>query len=201
MDCREVVRRAGCKAVSQAENADNERMGAGKKAVQYDGEFVLTADDKKDFGEIPAESGLKSGKIVLRIGEHDEITGKGYGEKHIERDNRASQLRKNGYSNARDFVEHIAKDYDTIYEAGNGTVFVVKHDGNEHIAVVKLEKLNGNNIYDVKTAYIGRRDFFRNKKKIWDVGGRSPPGVKPPSAFSGHPNKGDTPQERTTSNT
>jgi hypothetical protein len=95
---------------------------------------------------------------------------------------------------------HITKDYDAIYEAGNGTVFVVKHDGNEHIAVVKFEEISGNKAYDVKTAYIGRQDFFRNKKKIWDVGGRSPPSVKPPSAFSGHPNKGDTPQERSTSN-
>jgi len=57
-------------------------------SVQYDGEFVLTRNGSKDFGEIPAEIAQQirrqAGKIRLRIGEETGNSGD-YGEKHIER--------------------------------------------------------------------------------------------------------------------
>jgi len=56
--------------------------------VQHDGEYVLTSDGSRDFGEISFEIARtirrQAGKIRLRVGvqEHDK---ENYGEKHIER--------------------------------------------------------------------------------------------------------------------
>ena len=50
--------------------------------VQHDGEFVITSNGSKDFGE-----------------------------KHIERPERLQQLRDNGYENARDLVQDVATSF------------------------------------------------------------------------------------------
>jgi hypothetical protein len=162
--------------------------------VKYDGEYVLTKSGSKDFGEILQDSviaiGGQAGKIRLRIGEHDETTGKGYGEIHIERSDRMAQLKQNGFQNARDFVQDIAKKYDEMYQGGNGALLLVKRDMRNDVIVVHLEPLE-DGFYDVKTAYVSRRDFFKNKKPLWqkaqsgsslDAEGRSPTSIKPPSA-------------------
>ena len=64
--------------------------------VQHDGEFVLTVDGKKDFGEISEEIAFvimrEKGKIRLRIGQQNNDMGD-YGEKHIERPERLEQLK------------------------------------------------------------------------------------------------------------
>ena len=69
--------------------------------VQYEGEFVLTRDGNKDFGEITPEIAIKirrqAGKIRLRIGEQNGRPGD-YGEKHIERKERMQELRSNGFT-------------------------------------------------------------------------------------------------------
>src|SRR5215471_13348092 len=99
--------------------------------VQHDGEFVLTGDGSKDFGEITPEIAREirrqAGKIRLRIGEQDVKTGKGYGEAHIERPERLKQIRGIGFNIARDFVEFVTHNYDSIYEAGNGSLYILHH--------------------------------------------------------------------------
>jgi len=58
-------------------------MNIRSNPVRHDGEFVLTIDGSRDFGEIKAETGLKEGKIRLRTGIQANERGN-YGEKHIE---------------------------------------------------------------------------------------------------------------------
>jgi len=60
--------------------------------VQHDGEFVLTKNGNKDFGEISTEIARQirqqAGKIRLRIGKQETNSEQGYGEKYIERPKR-----------------------------------------------------------------------------------------------------------------
>jgi hypothetical protein len=122
--------------------------------VQYDGEYVLTTDGNKDFGEIRAETGLETGKIRLRKGEHDEITDKGYGEVHIERPRRLSQLKQNGYYNARHIVQDVARHFSAIYEGRNNALFIVKRGDKNSLIIAKLKTIGHDRTYDVETAYI-----------------------------------------------
>ena len=164
--------------------------------VQYAGEYVLTTDGSKDFGEIGADTGLPAGKIRLRKGLHNTAKGSGYGESHIERPDRLKQLKQNGYDKARDIVQEVAKQFSAIYEGGNNALFLVKQGLKKSLIIVKLKTVENDTIYDVETAYIVRGDFFKNKKKLWEKPqsflsleseGRSPTGNNPPSAFSGNP--------------
>jgi hypothetical protein len=88
--------------------------------VQYDGEYVLTSDGSRDFGEIPPETARQikrqAGKIRLRIGEQEADSQRGYGEKHIERSKRMKEIKLLGFTNARDFVAYGVKNYDAIYD-------------------------------------------------------------------------------------
>jgi hypothetical protein len=137
-------------------------------------DFVLTRDGSKDFGEISATVATairhKEGKIRMRIGEHDDITGRGYGAKHIERSNRMAQLQGAGFNSARDFVQYVLADYDAIYEGGNGALIVARSSGGRGLVVTKLQLFDEDeqDFYDVETAYIYRKDNFRNKKPLWE---------------------------------
>ena len=88
--------------------------------VQHDGEFVLTRNGNKDFGEISSEIARQirrqAGKIRLRIGNQEINSEQGYGEKHIKRHKRLKELKLFGFDNARDFVAYISENYDAIYE-------------------------------------------------------------------------------------
>ena len=94
-------------------NGGNTQMN---KPVKHDGEYVLTSNGSKDFGEISKDFGKKigrqAGKIRLRVGEHDNSTDKGFGELHIERPKRMKQLNQLGFTSARDYVENVCNGYD-----------------------------------------------------------------------------------------
>lgn len=96
--------------------------------VQHDCGYVLTSNGNKDFGEISVEIskfiGRQPGKIRLEVGFHNFSTGEGFGEKHIERDARAKQLKQNGFDSARDFVETVSSKFDSIYK-GSGTSLIL----------------------------------------------------------------------------
>ena len=141
--------------------------------VQYDGEFVLTREGSKDFGEISPEIAKKirrqAGKIRLRIGEQERDKGN-YGQKHIERQDRLQQLRKNGYENARDFVQDVASGYTVIYGGESGRLTLYKKiDIKKGLSIfVELMPSKENDFYDVKTAMIVRDSYFHNKKPLWE---------------------------------
>ena len=86
--------------------------------VLYEGDYVLTIDGKKDFGEISEEIAQiimrEKGKIRLRKGQQNNNNGD-FGEKHIERPERLKQLKQLGFENARDFIAFICNNFDEIY--------------------------------------------------------------------------------------
>jgi len=140
-------------------------------SVQYEGEFVLTRDGKKDFGEISPEIAKlirrQAGKIRLRIGEQ---VGKpsDYGEKHIERSERMRELRSNGYETARDFVQEVSIGYNAIYPGEGGRLTLYKKTDKKGISLfVKLMPSKDGDFYDVKTGIITRDTYYKNKKPLW----------------------------------
>jgi len=138
--------------------------------VQYDGEYVLTKDGNKDFGEISNdianEIHRQAGKIRLRIGKH-ESEGDNYGEKHIERRDRLKQLQDNGYENARDLVHDVAKNFDSIYAGRRSRLILYKKGFKDTMIYIELTPFKNEDFYDVKTGMITRKDFMKNKKPLW----------------------------------
>jgi hypothetical protein len=128
--------------------------------VQHDGEYVLTKAGSRDFGEIPAETGLKAGKIRLRVGYHDGEKQKGRGEKHIERPDRLEQLRQHGYENARDMVEFVAQNYEAIYP-GKGAGIIVAQKGGTHdpTIYIALTMSEDGAFYDVTGGLIANKRY------------------------------------------
>lgn len=145
---------------------------SGSNPVQYDGEFVLTSSGSKDFGEISPdianEIRRQAGKIRLRIGEQKIDNEQGYGEKHIERPKRMKQIKLLGFGNARDFVAYIVNNYNAIYEGSNGSLIIYKKGMHHTEAVSRLEPSDDGDFWDVKTAYVTRKDSKRNKKPLWE---------------------------------
>jgi len=142
-----------------------------ERSVQYDGEYVLTEDGSKDFGEVPAgiahQIRRQAGKIRLRIGVHEGKRGD-FGEKHIERAERLKQLNANGYRNARDLVQDIASSYDAIFKGdGIGIILSKKGTVTDTSIFVELTPVEGEDFYDVKTGLIARKNYFKNKTPLW----------------------------------
>ena len=139
---------------------------------KYEGEFVLTRNGSKNFGEISVEIARRiqrqAGKIRLRIGEQEANSERGYGEKHIERPKRIKEIKQLGFTNARDFVAFIAENYDAIYEGAQGSLVLYKKSVHHTVIVSRLEPSVDGDFWDVKTAYITRKDSKKNKKPLWE---------------------------------
>jgi len=140
--------------------------------VQYDGEFVLANNGSKDFGEITPEIAhhirRQAGKIRLRIGEQEANSERGFGEKHIERPKRIKEMKLLGFNNARDFVAYIAENYDAIYEESGSSLVLYKKGEHHAVIISRLESSKNDNFWDIKTAYLTRKDSKRNKKPLWE---------------------------------
>jgi len=145
---------------------------SGNDDVHYVGEFVLTREGSINFGEISREIACKirrqTGKIRLRIGEHDNFKNKGYGEKHIERPERLGQIKNKGYNNARDFVYDIVSSFDIIYK-GKGLRLILSKNGKitDDAIFIELVLSKEGDFYDVKTGLIARKNYFKNKTPLW----------------------------------
>lgn len=144
-----------------------ERVGKEKKMdipVQHDGEYVLTSNGSKNFGEISPEIskiiGRQAGKIRFRIGVRNDDVGD-YGEKHIERPDRLSQLNFAGFNNARDFIEYTCNNFDEIYSSGK-RLMLTKVEGG-HTCIIELKPNSDGDFYDVITGLICRRKSILNK--------------------------------------
>jgi hypothetical protein len=139
--------------------------------VEHNGEYVLTTGGSRDFGEIPEEVAEEinrpSGEIRLRIGKHEDGPGN-YGQKHIERDDRFKQIQDNGYQNARDLVEDVAQNYDAIYPGKFAPLMLVKRrDEKSPLICVEITEDKTGNFYDVKTGFIARNNYVKNKTPLW----------------------------------
>jgi len=143
-----------------------------KSTIRYDGEFVLTRDGSKDFGEITQEIAQiirrQAGKIRLRIGKQERDKDN-FGEKHIERPDRLCQLQENGYKNARDLVHEVASGYTAIYSGENGRLILYKKLNKKGAALfIMLMASSNDDFYDVKTGMITRDTYYTNKKPLWE---------------------------------
>ena len=140
--------------------------------VQYEGDFVLTREGSKDFGEITLEIASiirrQTGKIRLRVGKQEVSNERGFGEKHIERPKRKRELEILGFLNARDFISYITNNFDAIYEGNKGSLIIYKKGDNHTEIITRLEHIKNDDFWDVKTAYITRKDSKRNKKPLWE---------------------------------
>jgi len=146
-------------------------MNSRSEPVQHDGEFVLTCEGSRDFGEISPEIARairrQAGKIRLRIGVQESEKGN-YGEKHIERPKRKKEIKLLGFAHARDFVASIAETYDAIYAGNSGSLVLYKKGAHHTEIVSRLEPAEDGDFWDVKTAYITRKDSKKNKKPLWE---------------------------------
>jgi len=158
-------------ACRKREAGKSGKVENGNCPARHDGEYVLTKDGKKDFGEISPDAAKamrrQAGKIRLRIGRQEEKPGD-YGEKHIERPERMEALRLAGFGSARDFVAFIAESYDAICEGKQGSL-ILRKKGSRHAAIIsRLEPAEDGDFWDVKTAYLTRKDGMKSKKPLWE---------------------------------
>ena len=139
--------------------------------IQYDGDYVLTSGGSKDFGEISEEIAkiIKREKGKIRLEKGFQINGKGFGEAHIERTQRIKELKQNGYNSARDFIEFIAKDYDSIYQGIQNNLIIVKLNNTANLAFLSLKQnSNDKDVYwTVESAFISRRDYLNGIELLW----------------------------------
>ena len=132
--------------------------------VKHDGEYVLTKNGSRDFGEITQDIAQhikrQAGKIRLRIGQQNDNAGD-YGEKHIERPERLAQLKQMGFDNARDLIEFTCSNFNEIYSTGK-RLMLTKSDGG-HTCVIELKPCENEDFYDVITGLMCRKKSIDNK--------------------------------------
>ena len=140
--------------------------------VKHDGEYVLTSNGSRDFGEITPEIskliGRQAGKIRLRIGCHNDNDDKeNYGEIHIEREGRLKQLQDAGFENARDFVDYVGKNYNAIYHGSGHSLKISARGNRDYTLFIQLEPSSDGDFYDVKTAMVSRKSYLEKENPLW----------------------------------
>jgi len=135
-------------------------------------DYVLTKEGSKNFGEITIEIANKirrqTGKIRLRIGLHQGKKND-FGMLHIERTERLKQLKENNFNNACELVQYVAGSFDVIYK-GNGLRLILSKRGikNDISIFIELISFNNEEFYDVKTGFISRKNYLKNKIPLWE---------------------------------
>lgn len=135
--------------------------------------FVKARNGSTDFGTIDAESGLAEAPIKLSLGEnYKDENGKnhGYGLIHIEAGHGA-QIRNAGFSSVEEFVESVARNYETIREGnryGDKPTYLLKvSDGHNNTLFIQLS--NDGMYWNVNSAGIFREKYSRRRPKAKPV--------------------------------
>ena len=131
--------------------------------------FVLTSSGELAFGEIEDESGLSPAPILLSEGLiTNHATNDGYGLVHIEA-RHGDQIRNAGYSSVIDFIEDVAKNYESIKEGkdriGNQTYMLQLKDKHNNTLIVELS--SDGNYWNINTAGIFKESYGRNRKEVY----------------------------------
>ncbi|MGM9869750.1 MAG: hypothetical protein ACI30R_09020, partial [Sodaliphilus sp.] len=133
--------------------------------------FVQASDGSTTFGEITDESGLKPAPIKLSLGENsvdDAGTNHGYGYLHIDAGH-GEQIRAAGFNSIEEFVETVAKNYDTIREGGvianNQTYLVEVSDEYNNTLFIQLSR--DGSYWNVNSAGIFKEKYSRRKPKVY----------------------------------
>lgn len=138
---------------------------------EFDKPFVLASNGTTTFGEISNDSGLTEAPIKLSLGENkiDEEGGNhGYGLLHIEAGH-GEQIRAAGFNSVEEFVETVAKNYDTIREgaivANNQTYLLEISDEHNNTLFIQLSR--DGKYWNVNSAGIFKKKYSRRKQEVY----------------------------------
>ena len=137
---------------------------------EFDKPFVISSSGTTTFGEVGAESGLTAAPIKLSLGENvkdENGANHGYGWLHIEAGH-GDQIRAAGFSSVEEFVETVARNYDTIREgnaiANNQTYLLEVSDEHNNTLFIQLSR--DGSYWNVNSAGIFRKKYSRRKRKV-----------------------------------
>lgn len=145
-------------------------------------------DGSLSLGEIGQEKATvmrrQAGSIRLNQGNHDDATGRGSGITHIEA-RHGAEIRQAGYNSAEHFVADVVENHNEIRRGGADSLLLIKKNGADKVAVVRLSPDARGDFYNVETAYLSRSTH--KKELLWSAAqSRSPvPGGQ--SAFAREP--------------
>lgn len=133
--------------------------------------FVLSSDGTTVFGEMSEDSGLTAAPIKLSLGENivdENGANHGYGLLHIEAGH-GKQIRAAGFSTVEEFIETVARNYDTIREgsfvADNQTYLLEISDDHNNTLFIQLSR--DGSYWNINSAGIFKKKYSRNKKEVF----------------------------------
>lgn len=135
--------------------------------------FVETKSGSTIFGDITEEDGLTPAPIKLSIGENsvdEKGVNHGYGLRHIEAGH-GQQILNAGFASIEDFVESVAKNFDTIREGnmrGTSQTYLLEVS-DEHNNTLFIELSKDGSYWNVNSAGIFRERYSRKKRKVSSV--------------------------------
>lgn len=128
--------------------------------------FIKASDGSTVFGEIKQEMGLAPAPIKLSEGNSN------YGLNHIER-RHGEEIRKAGYKSVEEFVEDVAKNFNTIRvgnshntSSGVKPTFIVELKTSKNKTLF-IELSNDGNYWNINSAGVFRSDYSKNKTLVW----------------------------------
>ena len=138
---------------------------------EFDKPFVISSNGTTIFGEVGADSGLTAAPIKLSVGENvkdDNGANHGYGLLHIEAGH-GDKIRAAGFSSVEEFVETVARNYDTIREgsiiADNQTYLLEVSDEHNNTLFIQLSR--DGSYWNVNSAGIFKKKYSRRKPEVF----------------------------------
>ena len=132
--------------------------------------FIVSNDGTTTFGEIHEDSGLQPAPIKLSLGENkvdENGHNHGYGLLHIEAGH-GDQIRAAGFKSIQEFVESVARNYDTIRVgnsvADNQTYLLEVSDEHNNTLFIQLSR--DGRYWNVNSAGIFKKKYSRNKTEV-----------------------------------
>ena len=138
---------------------------------EFDKPFVISSRGTTTFGEVGVESGLTAAPIKLSLGENikdENGANHGYGWLHIEAGH-GDQIRAAGFSSVEEFVETVARNYDTISEgsiiADHQTYLLEISDEHNNTLFIQLSR--DGSYWNVNSAGIFKKKYSRRKPEVF----------------------------------
>lgn len=133
-------------------------------------QFVLSSNGTIDFGQVEEASGLTPAPIRLSEGVITNYnTNAGYGLVHIEA-RHGEQIRNAGYASVLDFIQEVARNYQTIREGakrhGEQTYLLQLTDKHNNTLIVELSK--DGSYWNINTAGIFKKSYANGNKIVYD---------------------------------
>lgn len=148
------------------------KTSSGKSLMEaHPSELVRRAADDKAVlgvisGKVARAAGIEPGPILLQVGRHDPVTGKGYGLVHIKA--REQQIKNLGYQAAEDYVADVLSSYDSIRAGKDDRLLIIKTGRPSGVSVIELRKehYQGKPFYSVTTA-IPKNSRRIKEQSLW----------------------------------